>query len=205
MKKFLKIFIPIFLIVGGLALAICYMVIPQETKSAADIVVGYLNTPLGIVGGTTVTLGLVVVVIVKFVLGKNNIDLIHEIDKAQDRIVEVKEEQEKYYELAKKEKEETIEILNSFSTRIDDMVDKVCLVCETIPNAKVKVLGEKFRQDSENLKKDLTTRLEERHNSLLDSTKSLPTMSEINEQLEQLKELIKKAGLDNEREETTND
>lgn len=68
MKKVVKWFLFSLVVLGGLALAICYMVIPERTKSAVDIVIGYLNTPLGIVGGTTITLGMVALVIGKYII-----------------------------------------------------------------------------------------------------------------------------------------
>ena len=69
MKKFIKVLCCVVLslvILGGIALAFCYMVIPQETKCAMDIVIGYLNTPIGIAGGSTITLGIVLFILLRY-------------------------------------------------------------------------------------------------------------------------------------------
>ena len=85
MKKFVKWFLFWLVVLGGLALAICYMVIPNETKSAMDIVIGYANTPLGIVGGTTITIGMVAYFVVSHLLKLNR-------DKAKQDFEECKQE-----------------------------------------------------------------------------------------------------------------
>ena len=78
MKKFVKWFTFWLIVCGGIALAICYMAIPNETKSAIDIVIGYLNTPLGIAGGTTITIGMVSYFVISHIFKLNR-------DKAKEQ------------------------------------------------------------------------------------------------------------------------
>ena len=65
MKKALKISTYILIVCGIVALGLCYIIIPDRTKSAIDIVVEYLNKPLGIAFGSTITLGLVLGIVLK--------------------------------------------------------------------------------------------------------------------------------------------
>ena len=67
MKKALKISTYCLLVSGIIAIGLCYIIIPERTKSAFDIVVEYLNRPLGVAFGTTITLGLVIGVVLKLV------------------------------------------------------------------------------------------------------------------------------------------
>lgn len=138
MKKFVKWFLFSLVLCGGLALAICYMVIPNETKSAADIVIGYLNTPLGIVGGSTVTLGMVVYVVVSNLLKLNR-------DKAKQDFEECKQELEE----KKKELDNKVKELEYKLVKKDEQIDKMlgmyftfkyhCVdTISQIPNKKVQ-------------------------------------------------------------------
>ena len=67
MKKALKISTYCLLVSIIVAIGLCYIIIPERTKWAFDIVVDYLNKPLGVAFGTTITLGLVIGVVLKLV------------------------------------------------------------------------------------------------------------------------------------------
>lgn len=138
MKKFIKWFLFWLVVCGGLALAICYMVIPQQTNSAIDIVIGYLNTPLGIVGGSTITLGMVVYIVVSNLLKLNR-------DKAKQDFEECKQELEE----KKKELDNKVKELECKLDKKDEQIDKILQMYFTfkyhcvdtisqIPNKKVQ-------------------------------------------------------------------
>ena len=91
MKKALKISAYSLIVCGIVALAICYIVIPERTKEAMDIVIGYVNRPLGIVCGTTITVGLVAYVIFKLVMSAHRKTL---EEKYNSAVLECEKEKE---------------------------------------------------------------------------------------------------------------
>lgn len=204
MKKFVKWFLFWLVVLGGIALAICYIVIPEQTKSAADIVIGYLNTPLGIAGGTTITLGLVVGVILKLVYDRYKDSVRKDFTEAKYYAETQKEQAKGYYELAVQEREQIRDILNSYDKRIDDLLEKVCQVCETSPNAKVKALANTIRENGSSLKEELKDTLVEQDNLLADSIGAKSRIEKLEEQIgtltKALERLEEKYG-----KETTND
>lgn len=138
MKKFVKWFLFWLVVLGGLALAICYMVIPNETKSAIDIVIGYANTPLGIVGGTTITLGMVAYFVVSHLLKLNR-------DKAKQDFNECKQELEQKKQELDNQIKEIKELLSQFESSTNDKVKELFELCDDnkdilklIPNKKVQ-------------------------------------------------------------------
>ena len=205
MKKFVKWFIFWLVILGGIALAICYMVIPTETKSAIDIVVGYLNTPLGVAGGTTITLGFVAGVIIKLVYDRYKDTIRNDLEKAKEYAEQQKNQAKGYYELAIEEREQIIDMLSSYDKRIDDILDKVCLVCETVPNAKVNKLAQSIKDNATKLKEELKESLEEQYNSFVDSIGKKSRIETLEEQIAILTEQIERLVNDNGSEERIND
>ena len=205
MKRFIKWFAFGTLVCGGIALAICYMAIPQETKSAMDIVIGYLNTPLGIVGGTTITLGVVASVVIKLIYDRYKTSMSVNLQQAKEYAESQKDKAQEYYDKALQVSEQVKEMLNSYSSRIDDLTDKLCMVCEKSPNAKIKALGEQIRQGSDNLKGELKTHLEELNNDFVATMEKKVNVKEletrVNELTQQLERLVEQYG----REKTTND
>lgn len=205
MKKFVKWFLFSLFVCGSLALAICYMVIPERTKSAVDVVIGYLNTPIGIAGGTTITIGLVAGVILKVVYDRYKDSVRNDFAKAKEYAEAQKEQAKGYYDLAIQEREQIREILSSYSSRIDDLLNKLVLVCETIPNAKVKALAHEIKDSGEQLKEELKEQLDNSDNLLanaIDKKSNVQLLEEKVASLEkQLERLVEQYG----REERTND
>lgn len=160
MKKLLKIFLPIICGLGGMALALCYIFIPQETKSAADIVIGYLNTPLGIAGGSTITLGLVVYVIVKsigkYLINSNKIN----IDECNKKVAELELKTKECYEKTLTCANDSFELYNKVKDKLEQLQGIVDEICKTSPNAKIKVIAQKV----EELKEQCTKEYEELSN-----------------------------------------
>ena len=205
MKKFIKWFIFWLLVLGGMALAICYVAIPQETKSAMDIVIGYLNTPLGIAGGTTITIGLVAGVILKVVYDRYKDSVRNDFAQAKAYAEAQKEQAKGYYDLAIQEREQIRDILTSYDKRIDSLLDKVCKVCETIPNAKVQALALTIKEDGTKLKEELKESLEEQDNLLADSIGAKSRIEKLEDQIDRLTKELERLAKQHGREETTND
>lgn len=205
MKKFIKWFIFWLLVLGGMALAICYVAIPQETKSAMDIVIGYLNTPLGIAGGTTITIGLVVGVIIKVVYDRYRDNIHEDLIKAQAFASSEKEKAEQYKDTLVEYKEQVTEMLNGYSQRIDYLTSQIIEVCETSPNAKVKALGEKIKNGSSELKTEIKDNLEKLNNDFVSAMNEKVKLEELENKINSLTEQLERLVNDNGREETTND
>lgn len=141
MKKALKITAIVLLLGGLIALGICYYVMPIKTTMAFDKLIALLNTPVGIIGGTTITLGLVGAIVLKVVLDLHRSGIKHDLNEIKKLKEEKAEEAKHYYELALKEKEEVKTIITSNKEQIDFLVAKIVKICETTPNAKVQALA----------------------------------------------------------------
>lgn len=205
MKKFVKLFLFSLFVCGSLALAICYLTIPERTKSAVDVVVGYLNTPIGIAGGTTITIGLVAGVILKVVYDRYKDSVRNDFAQAKAYAEAQKEQAKGYYDLAIQEREQIRDILTSYDKRIDSLLDKVCKVCETIPNAKVQALALTIKEDGTKLKEELKESLEEQDNLLADSIGAKSRIEKLEEQIDRLTKELERLGKEHGREETIND
>lgn len=154
MKKFIKWFIFWTIIIGGISLAICYMTIPEQTKSAADIVVGYLNTPLGIAGGTTITLGVVLYIVIKnvgkYLFNKNR----NELEEYKEKVQELVDKAKNYEEIAKEHYDELVNKINELKDIQENdfisLLENLVLVCSTSPNAKIKKIGVQLKEILDN-------------------------------------------------------
>ena len=196
MKKFIKWFLFSLFVCGSLALAICYMVIPERTKSAFDIVVEYLNRPLGVAFGTTITLGLVIGVVLKLVWDRHKDSIKQDISDYKQFIAQEKDKLEKS-KLELESKENDIKaLLSNYSTRIDNLTELIVKVCETSPNAKIKAIGVEIKTSQNEIKHDLEQKQE------LIEKYSDKELTEIFNKLADLEKVVKTYG---ERKERTND
>lgn len=144
MKKFVKWFVFWTLVLGGLSIAICYMVIPQRTKEAFDILVGYLNTPIFIASGTVVTLGMVFGIIVKLVYDRHREKTISEIKDIQGEIKKQSEHYEKVISDYKNEIAKYCEQLEKKEKELEKLEQYVVETLKVIPNKKVQERLEKL-------------------------------------------------------------
>lgn len=205
MKKFVKWFLFSLFVCGSLALAICYMVIPERTKSAVDVFVGYLNTPIGIAGGTTITIGLVAGIILKVVYDRYKDSVRNDFEKAKEYAEAQKEQAKGYYDLAIQEREQIRDILASYDKRIDNLLDKVCEVCETVPNVKVQALALTIKEDGLELKEELKQGLEEQDNLLANAIGAKTRVEKLEEQIDKLTKELERLGKEYGGKEATND
>lgn len=151
MKKFVKWFLFSLLVCGAIALAICYMVIPQETKSAMDIVVGYLNTPLGIAGGTTITIGMVAYIVISYLFKvnreKSKEDYETLVSEYQAKISGFENECNKLKDC----EEKLIEQVNDLIEQHNISIEQISEILKLIPNKKVQdKLGELYGKETTN-------------------------------------------------------
>lgn len=150
MKKFIKWFIFWLFVCGGLALLICYIVIPEQTKNAVDVVIGYLNTPLGIIGGTTITLGLVLLVVLKAVVNYRKIKYKEALDEHKKELEltkqEIKKEIDEYKEQVKEQLELAKTEINALTYVSNELVETIRLV----PNKKVQERLDRYEETTNN-------------------------------------------------------
>lgn len=150
MKKFIKWFLFWLVVCGGLALAICYIVIPEQTKNAIDVVVGYLNTPLGIIGGTSITLGLVLLVVLKAIVNYRKIKYKEALDEHKKELELTKQEIEKkfneYVAQVNEQLEHTKTEINAINYTSNELVETIRLV----PNKKVQERLDRYEETTNN-------------------------------------------------------
>jgi len=201
MKKALKISLYSLLVCGALALAVCYIVIPERTKEAMDIVIGYLNKPLGIVCGTTITLGLVAFIIFKLVMVAKQKSLEQKWNESVLSCEKEKEQAKAYYEQALKEKEQIQEMLSAYQEQQDLQKQYVITLCNTIPNKKVNELASEFSEKATIQKEELKDKLESIENNYVSAMEERVSLKDLQEQFNEFKKVVENYG---KREETTN-
>ena len=203
MKKALKISSYLLIIACAISLALCFIIIPERTRYAMDIVIEWLNKPLGIVCGTTITLGLVVTIIVKLVYDRHKEKLASEYEKTIAVVKQKEDKAKEYYELGKQKEQQALQMLDSYSTRIDTLENELVKVCETMPNAKIKALGEEIKSKGVELKQELVETLKD--NDFVSAIKEHISTEILLGKLNELTDKVNALESKYEREETTND
>lgn len=132
MKKALKIIGIILLALLFIAAIVLYAIFPKQTKDVLTNIWAILNTPLPIVGFTTLTILLFVYkVFIEDRYGKQAINNIER--KYESKHNELKVEKDALEQERKENKEE-----------IEEMKNCIIYLCSLIPNKKVNDLGDKF-------------------------------------------------------------
>ena len=205
MKKFIK-YATWFLIAGAIiSLGLCYLIIPERTKAAMDIVIEYANKPLGIVCGTTITLGAIVGIVIKVIYDRHKTSVKDIVKEGKEFAEQQKQQAKEYYELAKQEKEQVKEILSCYDQEIDKIVEQVAVVCETSPNAKIKALADQIRNGACEFKQEIKEKLESSENELVSALDKADKVKELEDKVAELTEKLERLLEEYEREETTND
>ena len=157
MRKFIKWFLFSVFVLGSIALAICYMVIPNETKSAMDVVVGYLNTPLGIVGGTTITIGMVAGIIAKVVYDRYKSSIKQDLEDYKNKVEEITNQAKDYESIANEHYNQINALCEQEKEKNEYLLKQLENICKTIPNVKINAIGEEIRKGLENYGREETT------------------------------------------------
>lgn len=132
MKKALKIIGIVLLTLLFIAAIVFYAIFPTQTKDVLTNIWAILNTPLPIVGFTTLTILLFVYkVFIEDRYGKQAINNIER--KYESKHNELKAEKDALEQERKENKEE-----------IEEMKNCIIYLCSLIPNKKVNDLGDKF-------------------------------------------------------------
>ena len=196
MKKALKISTYILIVCGIVALGLCFIIIPERTRAAIDVVVEWFNTPIGIFGGSTITLGLVAYIVFKFIVTarKNAIqkdisDFQEESQKKLNELKQIKLELENI-------RNDTKVIVSDVSKRIDYLTNEVVKICKTSPNAKINNIANELVELKDKLDNEFTQKQE------LAEKYSDKELDEIISKIADLEKVVKTYG---ERKETTND
>ena len=152
MKKALKIIGIILLSLLFIAAIVLYAIFPTQTKDVLTNIWAILNTPLPIVGVTTIAiLFFVWQVIVRTNYGKKTIANIQEEYRAKQN--ELKVEKDALEQERKENKE-----------KIEEMKNCIIYLCSLIPNQKVNDLGDKFAKGLEYGNREETIDIETKAN-----------------------------------------
>lgn len=201
-KKAFKVVLVALITIGCIGAIVSYCIIPDKTKLFFDGIREFINQPLPIAIGSTVTIGGVIwFIISKIGFGSSELKKIREnVEGFKASCGDYKEEAQKYYELAKVEREEVKTILTNYDSKLDNLENELIKVCETMPNAKVKALAEEIKSTHNALKEDLKDKLDN-VDTYIETTNKFDYESAYNELLDRLEKLEKDYG---EREETIN-
>lgn len=132
MKKALKIICISLLACCLVAAIVLYAIFPTQTKDVLTNIWAILNTPLPIVGVTTVA---VLVFVWQIVIRTNY---------GKKALANIKEEYQAKYEQLKAEKDALEKEREENKEQIENMKECIVKLCALIPNKKVNDLGDKF-------------------------------------------------------------
>lgn len=192
MKKALKIIAIVLLLCGLIALGICYYVMPIKTTMAFDKLIALLNTPVGIIGGTTITLGLVGAIVLKVVLDLHRSGIRKDIEQIKQLKEEKVNESKQYLEQAKQTMEEVKVIINSNKEQIDFLVAKMVEICQTIPNAKVQAIAKTIEEHYIEEQKECSYELMKLHSDLTKYIEDKVDTKELVSKYNDLLDLVRK-------------
>ena len=203
-SKIAKITLSCLILGCFISLALCYMIIPERTKLAMDVVVGYLNTPLGIAGGTLTIGGVISYVLIKYGVIAQKTKIKEMLNQAKSYVENAKSQAKDYEQKGLEYLDKAQVVLKGYESELNTYYDYLLQVCETSPNAKIKALGEKIKERKGELDKEFTEK-QELVNEIYSQSKESATEkyllleSKYNELLERVERLVEQYG---EREET---
>ena len=147
MKKFLKIALPIILVGLFLVSVILYSQFPKETEHFVELVKEFFNQPLPIAGLSTLTIGGLILLIIKYIVSKSKY--------GQSQIAEVRKELAEAKEELKEYKLSLIEKQKVVSDYIINQDGKIIQLCHLIPNVKVNEFADKIQEGNIQFEKQL--------------------------------------------------
>lgn len=188
MKKVLKVFsiiILALLIATAIAIGLCFAIIPERTKLAMDVVVEWANKPLFVAFGTTITGGLVIGIIVKFVYDRVKDSIKGQLNSCKESLDSKEKSIDEKIKLVEEKKSQVASYVVSVREEIKTLKESVVELCETIPNAKVKALGEKINGSCETIEKELDKKISENEEY------SRETLLSLESRLHELEKVVK--------------
>ena len=133
-KKVLLIVLLSILFCCGVAYIVLYCLYPVKTQTITLDTIDYIcNKPLPIVGVTSLVLALTLYKLIRFAI-------LHKASK----ITDLREELAKLKQELKEIKENSNEIAQSITDNYNKNCEQLRELCNSIPNKKVKLLGDKF-------------------------------------------------------------
>lgn len=147
MKKFLKIALPIILVGLFLVSVILYSQFPKETEHFVELVKEFFNQPLPIAGLSTLTIGGLILLIIKYIVSKSKY--------GQSQIAEVRKELSVAKEELKEYKLSLIEKQRVISNFALQQNNKIIELCHLIPNVKVNEFADKIQEGNIQFEKQL--------------------------------------------------
>lgn len=165
MKKVIKWTAYILVLGGLLAYLVCALSAPEFTKHATDVVIGWLNTPVGIAGISTTIGGIISYVIVNFVI-KNTKFGRKELDNNKKEFEDFKEdtinEMNKFTEIVNKNESNYKSFTSDCDNRITilseqftNLYDNTMKALKTIPNKKVQAMVNEYEAKFDTVKQEI--------------------------------------------------
>lgn len=141
MNKLKKVVKVIFILLGvalALGFVALYIFDTETAKGIVTRVMDYINRPLPVIGGSISIFAAAVYYIFKnTIYGKNFIDKVKKHYEETELALKNNSENEK---------KQVVAILNAYSEELDAILCAFNELCDTIPNAKVKNIGEKINE-----------------------------------------------------------
>ena len=183
MKKVFKVILYSFLFVGVIALVVCFLAIPEQTKNFFDIIIDYINRPLPIIGVSTLVLCIFIYkVISNTSIGSKGLKkLLENFSELKNKYDEL-ENKVKEYELKYKDYEDKSNaLIKSFSIEIDNLYLALVNTCKQSPNKKIQNMALEIQESYEGTKNELHETLVNGGNELADyiDTKQIETKEKL--------------------------
>ena len=150
MKKFIKWFLFSLFVACGLALGLGYIFAGDQTKAVVDTIVEYLNTPLGIIGGTSVTIGTIAYFVISHIFNLNRQKVQENYQKLVEEYKDKIAEYENAYNQLKDKERDIVEHINKVEMAQYQNTKNMQEILKLIPNKKVQSkLGELYGEREE--------------------------------------------------------
>lgn len=150
MKKKLTILTYILVVIGIIALVVCYIAIPNETRLAMDKVFEYANTPI-VIGGFCTTIGCIgIYIIFKLLLEKTSFGK-GKLKELEEKVNEKDKKQTDIVDTLRNDYETSMNTLEAFGNSVLDKFKNYDKALSLIPNKKVQeALNDGTERSSEN-------------------------------------------------------
>lgn len=192
MKKVIKIIALSLLLTFVVGVAIFYFVAPKQFLELSDKIVAYMNTPICLIGGSTLTIGMVIVVLVKAVYDRYRASIKSDLEEVKKFNAQVVVDAKEVYEKAEHTRLCVEATLKAYSTQIEELVALIVKVCETSPNAKIKAIAEEVKQASETSKAKLEDELSKIDEDMLKVIEEKDQVAQLQDHISQLEEQLGK-------------